>query len=148
MLSQIVQQMFWANSVLLDWFDIRRNSSEDLLRLASHILNAETVWIRRAQESDYDKDTFKVHEIAKLREINEENHREFMTLLESDVKRAVDYRLIEGTPGRSSIETIIVHAFSHGFHHRGQMAAMASRNGGKIPNVSYVQFDLNRSMWL
>ena len=53
--------------------------------------------------------------------------REFKALMASDLKKEIEYRLFDGSPGKANIEDMILHVFSHGFHHRGQMAAMASK---------------------
>lgn len=100
----------------------------------------EKVWICRAKQIESERDTFKVHSIPDMVVANASNHRDFGALLQSDLKREVDYKMFDGTPGRSSVEDMILHAFSHGFHHAGQMAAMASRSGKKFPNVSYIGF--------
>ncbi len=52
----------------------------------------------------------------------------------------VDYQMMDGSAVRSKIDDIILHAFSHGFHHFGQMAALASQAGLKFPERSFIAF--------
>jgi uncharacterized damage-inducible protein DinB len=61
-----------------------------------------------------------------------------------DLREPVEFSFFDGSPGRSSIETMILHVFSHGFHHVGQMAALAAKAGKKFPNVSYIGFSMSK----
>lgn len=140
MIGKIVDHMHWANTRMLGWMEEDGNLSEPGMRLASHILNVERVWITRAKGSQGDRDTFKVRTLAELADLNRSNHEDFKALLLGDLKAAVAYRLFEGTPGKSSPEDMIIHAFSHGFHHAGQLAAMASASGLRFPDVSFLGY--------
>ncbi|HKP97810.1 MAG TPA: DinB family protein [Fibrobacteria bacterium] len=140
MIKKHIEHMHWANAAAINWVRSEGGNSGEYVRLISHILNAEKVWISRAQNLEGDRDTFKVHSIPDMVAINDSNNRHLGMLLQTDMAKEVDYKLFDGTPGRSSIEDMILHVFSHGFHHMGQMAAIAARSGRKFPNVSYIGF--------
>lgn len=139
-----VEHMHWANGKVIAWLREEAIPGEDCLRLISHILNAEKLWIARARREPYDREIFKVHAPESLAALNDANHAGFLSLLELDLQEVVEYTLLNGSPGRTSREDIILHAFSHGFHHVGQMAAWASRAGRKFPDVSYLGFTRSR----
>lgn len=138
MLEKMIAHLSWSNGVMLDWLAVPGNADEDLMRLASHILYVQRLWIRRVQGAEHERDTFKLRWMAELRELAAENAREMRGLIASDVKRMVDYRMMNGTPMRTRVEDILLHACTHGFHHFGQMAAMAAKAGKKLPDVSYL----------
>ena len=140
MIEKIVDYMHWANARVIEWINVESGNSDDYVRLASHILNAEKVWICRAQQIGADRDTFKSHGLPEMAALNESNHEGFRSLLQTDLKKELNYQLFDGTPMRSCAEDMFLHAFSHGFHHVGQMAAIASRSGKKFPDVSYIGF--------
>jgi uncharacterized damage-inducible protein DinB len=144
MFGKLVEHMHWANATVIDWLRTDRKNSADLNRLMSHVLNAERVWISRANKMEGDRDTFKAHQLYGLSALNDSNFAEFKLLLQAGLKDEIEYKLFDGTPGNSSIEDMIVHAFSHGFHHMGQMAAIASGSGEKLPNVSFIGFTRQR----
>lgn len=138
MIGRTIAHMHWANAAAIAWMKENPDAPEECRRLLSHVLNAEKLWIARARREAYDRDVFRIHPPEAMSVLNDANHAGFLSLLEMDLKEPVDYHLLEGTPGRSNREDIILHAFSHGFHHFGQMAALASRAGRKFPNVSYL----------
>lgn len=140
MLAKLIDHMHWCNTTSIAWMKDNPGAPEECLRLLSHILNAEKVWIARARREAGDADTFKVHAPEALSALNEANHADFRKLLDLDLQELLDYKLFNGSPGRSSREDMIIHVFSHGFHHVGQMAALASKAGKTFPNVSFIGF--------
>jgi uncharacterized damage-inducible protein DinB len=64
----------------------------------------------------------------------------FAAVLESDLSRLIEYRLMDGSPGRSTVGDILLHMATHGFRHRGQLSSLASQVGRPMPNVSYIHF--------
>lgn len=140
MMENLVNHMHWANSIIIGWMREDQNRIDEYSKLASHILNAERVWICRANRIQGDRNTFKVHRVEELSALNDANHLDFKKLLPLDLHTMLEYELFNGSPGKTSIENMLMHAFSHGFHHTGQMAAMASSKGDKFPDVSYIGF--------
>ena len=140
MIEKLINQIHWANTIIIDWLKTEHKRSDEHLKLISHILNAEKVWVSRANLMEGDRDTFKVHPIEELSLLNDSCHLAWKELLQKDMQHEISYKLFDGTPYESTIETMILHVFSHGFHHIGQMAAIASSSGEKFPNVSYIAF--------
>lgn len=140
MLAKLIEQMYWANKVAINWLKVDENGTEEQVRLMSHILNAENVWICRAQGSTGDRNTFKTYAVQELDAFNEKNHEDFQLLLRRDGQEVIEYKLFEGTPGKSTLEDLLLHVITHGFHHRGQMAMLASKAGRSFPNSSFIGY--------
>jgi uncharacterized damage-inducible protein DinB len=144
LLANLIDHMHWCNASAIAWLRENPGVPEECRRLLSHILNAERVWIARARRETGDRDTFKVHSLEALPALNDANRADFRKLLDLDLREPVEFRFFEGSPGSSTVETMILHVFSHGFHHVGQMAAIATKAGKRFPNVSYIGFALSR----
>ncbi|MEO6094446.1 MAG: DinB family protein [Fibrobacteria bacterium] len=144
MLEKSLAHMHWANARIHEWLKPGRASAEEHAKLASHILNAEKVWISRAKSIPSDPHAFTLRSLDEMSALNDANHAGFLDLLKKDIARPIPYRMFSGSPGSTSIEDMILHVFTHGFHHAGQMAALASRNGEKFPDVSYIGFTRSR----
>jgi uncharacterized damage-inducible protein DinB len=140
MLEKSIAHMHWANARIHEWLKPGRASAEEHAKLASHIVNVEKVWIARAKSVPSDPHAFILRGLDEMSAMNDANHAGFLDLLKMDVAKPVSYRMFSGSPGSTSIGDMILHAFTHGFHHAGQMAALASRNGEKFPDVSYIGF--------
>jgi uncharacterized damage-inducible protein DinB len=140
MFEQSIAHMHWANARIHEWLRPGRASAEEHAKLASHIVNVEKVWIARAKSVPSDPHAFILRGLDEMSAMNDANHAGFLDLLKMDVAKPVSYRMFSGSPGSTSIGDMILHAFTHGFHHAGQMAALASRNGEKFPDVSYIGF--------
>src|SRR5262245_16331483 len=97
MLKRLIDQMHWANAATLEWLKEEHKDKEAYLRLASHILNAEAIWVRRVKAEPHEKDTFKVHDPATLAAMNDANHWDWLAQLEGDPGRVIDYRMLDGT---------------------------------------------------
>lgn len=142
MLTSLMDQMHWANARMIEVLQAHMGSEHEnqLLRLASHILTAETLWISRALGRDYVRNAFLDVPLNDMSAKNDANHAEFLALLKTDAQGRVDYSMMNGTPMNSSLEEIFLHVVTHGFHHRGQMASLASQDGWTFPDASFISF--------
>lgn len=140
MIEKLVDHMCWANSRILGWLGDGANQTDERMRLISHILNVERVWISRARGIQGDRETFKVRSLVELADLNRANHEDFKALIRGNLKEEIGYRMFNGTPVTSLLEDMVLHAFSHGFHHAGQIAASASVSGAALPDVSYLGY--------
>lgn len=140
MLDEMIAQTHWANQKTIDWLSATPAASSGAHRLASHVLNAERIWIQRVMGLEQDPDRFKPLALSTMSDINQANHDDLARLVLGDCLTEFDYRLFDGTPYRSSLKTVVLHLFSHGFHHRAQIATMAIQAGLEFPGVSYIDY--------
>jgi uncharacterized damage-inducible protein DinB len=141
-LQSLIEHMHWANVCMIEALESRAGTElpSNMLRLASHILTAESLWISRVLGRDYVRNAFLDIAIPDMAAKNDLNRREFLNLVDGDTSRRLDYQLMNGTPMNSSIDDILLHVSTHGFHHRGQMAALARQQEWTFPDTSFITY--------
>jgi uncharacterized damage-inducible protein DinB len=115
------------------------NSFRSVRDTVVHTYSAEWVWYTRWQgESPTAPIPFdRFPDLAGLwtawREL-ERSIRVFVDGLdEAALARVLDYRLMNGQPGRSAYWQMIQHVVNHGSYHRGQVTTMLRQLGAKPP---------------
>lgn len=144
MLEEMVRHAHWANGLLIDWLhgDVRERDS--FVSKASHVLRADKAWLDRAYGREWDRRIFDPLFPNALKNLNEECRDGWLALLRTGLAdRTIGYLRLDGSAHRSSPRKMIIHVFSHGFHHRGQIASRASALGYKLPDLSYIAFTRN-----
>jgi uncharacterized damage-inducible protein DinB len=140
MLGKLIEQNYWANEAAIAWLRDFFEADPFFHKVTSHVLNAESIWLARIMATPQDRDVLRLVDPREMPARNKQNRDAYAALPVGEMARIVDYKLLNGDPGSTSVEDIILHVWSHGFHHRGQMAAKASTLGLKYPNVAYVQY--------
>jgi uncharacterized damage-inducible protein DinB len=140
MLQKLIDQTYWANGSAIAWLHANLQADPFFHKVTSHVLNAESIWMSRILGEAYDTNVLRLIDPGAMAARNAKNRDAYHAIPIGGVTRLVDYRQLNGEPGRTSVEDIILHVWSHGFHHRGQMAAKASSLGLKYPGVSYIEF--------
>lgn len=106
------------------------------LRLFSHLLRAEVVWLGRIQgTADAALPIWEVDTLPVCRERLEVNAAAFggtSRLTAADLTNKVSYTNLQGTAYHTSVRDILSHVFNHGTHHRGQIALLV-REAGAVP---------------
>lgn len=115
------------------------NSFRSVRDTVVHMYSAEWVWYTRWQGSSPTApipfDAFP--DLAGLssawRDL-ERGIRAFVDGLDDDgLARAIDYRLMNGQPGRAPFWQMIQHVVNHGTYHRGQITTMLRQLGAPPP---------------
>lgn len=140
MLAKMIHHIHWSNAKLIAWVREHPAIGAEQIRLLSHILNAADIWIARAKGTEVNKEIFRNHRAEDMAALNDTHCRDLLDLGRGDAERIVNYHLLNGSPGKTSVEDIILHVFSHGFHHQGQMAALASKQGIEFPGIAYITY--------
>ncbi len=127
----------WANRRTADM--IAKLNGEQVgppLRLFSHLLRAEAVWLGRMQgKADAALPIWEVDTLSVCCERLEANAAalEGMSRLPADdFTRRAGYTNSQGTEYHTSVADILSHVFNHGTHHRGQIALLV-REAGSVP---------------
>jgi uncharacterized damage-inducible protein DinB len=146
-LHHLVQFNFWARDRIVD--AARQLSAEQYTRdmgnsfrsvrdTLVHLYSAEWVWLSRwegtspatpispADYPDLDSLMQAWHEL-------EPRFRDHVAAVGDDVERVIDYRLMNGTPGRSAFWQMLQHVVNHGTYHRGQVTTMLRQLGVPPP---------------
>ncbi len=140
MLNKIIAEIHWSNESILQWMEKNNISSEEILKLISHNINANSLWIARILNKTEDKNVFGVKSSELLRIQNDANLVELKEIIRGDIVEEFAFTLLNGTPARSTKEEVILHLFTHGFHHIGQIAKIAAAEKITFPNLSYLGF--------
>jgi len=128
----------WANRRVAEM--LKTLASEDLsrpLRLFSHLLRAERVWLGRLQgTADAMLPLWETDALSICQEQVEANTVAFEALVSSLTPAALGHRVgysnTQGTLYTSTLADILSHVFNHGTHHRGQIALLV-RDAGQTP---------------
>jgi uncharacterized damage-inducible protein DinB len=115
------------------------NSFRSVRDTVVHVYSAEWVWYSRWQGTSptapipFDRFPDLAGLSAAWREL-ERLIREFVDGLdEAGLARVIDYRLMNGQPGRSAFWQMIQHVVNHGSYHRGQITTMLRQLGAAPP---------------
>ena len=135
--------MAWADRALVDLLSSSPAAQPvpGVLRLLSHVVAAERVWLMRIRGENSANEPIwpelHLEQIAALAAANAEQYRE---ALDDDRERIVTYRNSKGTPFSTRLADILTHVALHGSYHRGQIAT-ALRAGGVEPiNTDYITY--------
>lgn len=145
---QTIHKMFehlsWANQNILE---VLRNIEvgEQQLRLLSHILNAEQIWLTRLKGMDSsqmpiwsDND---ITVCAKHMKQNEENFKTYLAeIAKTDLDNLITYTNSSGREFVNSIREILTHVALHGHYHRGQINLRLRADGNEPINIDYITF--------
>jgi uncharacterized damage-inducible protein DinB len=152
MLARLIDQMFDANRAMIEYLRSLEVPSSELMRLASHILQAEEVWLCRIQGRQSPPNAFTPVPLERMAADNEANYAGYKALLQATdgdkqssddtaFTRRIAYKTFDGAAGDGSMADIILHVITHGYHHRGQMAAFCSQKQMKpFANTAYIVY--------
>ncbi len=111
------------------------------LRLLSHILNAQLIWLARIQGSKVMPGAWDEYPLEHLAELNDLAHQKGQELLkEIDLSQLINYTNSKGQVFENSIADILYHIVNHGTYHRGQMAYLLRDWGEAVPPTDFVVF--------
>lgn len=142
-LHRLLDHMEWANRLALD--AARGAENQEALRLLSHLLAAETVWLERLETGDSSGleiwPDLSFEECARRMSRNVEGYRRFVDgLSDADLDRTATYRNSKGREFHTPVGEILLHVVLHGSYHRGQIA-QRMRDGGDEPvNTDFITF--------
>ncbi|GGH27450.1 DinB family protein [Paenibacillus segetis] len=145
-----IQKMFehlnWANQRILETLqNVKNGGLDQQLRLFSHILNAEQVWVTRLKGMDSSQMPIwsdgDITVCAKLIKQNEESYKTFLAeITENDLDSLITYRNSNGEEFKTSIRDILTHVALHGQYHRGQINSRLRADGIDPVSIDYIIF--------
>ncbi|MEP6590254.1 MAG: DinB family protein [Gemmatimonadota bacterium] len=123
MLPRLIDHLIWADDRVADSLAMLSAPDPALLKIFSHVLGAESIWISRLTGIATDVAVFPEYDLAGCRELAARNHASLKSLpLESeDRARTVHYTNSRGESFNSTVAEILHHVCLHGMHHRGQV---------------------------
>jgi uncharacterized damage-inducible protein DinB len=137
--------LHWANERIVRALQTSERGNPQAMRLFSHMLNAEQVWLTRLQGLDSshlpiwaDKE---LEECSKLVALNREGYAVYLAGIgEGDLDRPLPYKNSQGTEYTTPIRDILTHVALHGQYHRGQINQLLRADGLEPPVTDYILF--------
>lgn len=146
-IEMMYEHINWANARLLKGFQNNDGETQQAIRLFSHILYAEQVWLARLQGRDSIKlplwsDTT-LEDCSQLILQNAEQFAQLFNELYKNERKLDDVVVYSNSKGQqfeTSIRDILIHVALHGQYHRGQMNARLRTEYVEPVNVDYITF--------
>ena len=139
-LLKLVAQSQWAN---VRWVEIVYAQATQDARpreLLAHIVLSERVWFERIAGQQVTTTTSPVLAKEELLRGLAENVATYHQLIGSRLPDMVHFRRATGEEYHATVADIIYHLVTHGYHHRGQLAAHYARAGVPYPSVDHIDY--------
>ena len=138
----------WANETLLRRLDSSVAAGHEIpqpvLRLFSHAINAQAIWIARITGTQSPVKVWQEHDLAGIHHWHEQTSERLAQLCETtdeaELGRHIQYTNSQGDAYDSLVSDILTHAVTHATYHRAQ-AATKMREGGLEPvNSDFITY--------
>lgn len=125
-IQKMYEHLIWANKRILATLHTINEDQQEVIRLFSHILFSEIIWMARLQGIDSSKlplwANVDISVCEQLVKRNEENIISYLlNLSKEDLEKSVTYKNSKGQEFQNTIREILTHVSLHGHYHRGQI---------------------------
>ena len=125
MLKDIIHYNHSANLAVIDVFSQAGKSIPEAERLFSHILNAQTIWLSRINNTPVSMDTFQLQDRKDFRSLEDSGYKELLRVLnETTLSEEIFYKTMKGDQFSNTVSDILFHLVNHSTYHRGQIASI------------------------
>jgi len=147
-LEKLGQFNVWANETLLRRLDSSVAAGHELpanaLRLFSHVLNAQSIWLCRVVNEGCGVKVWQEHDLDGLHVLHERTSARLAALCattdEAELNRLVEYTNSLGQAYSTPVQDILTHAVVHASYHRGQTATRLREAGIEPVNTDFVTY--------
>jgi uncharacterized damage-inducible protein DinB len=135
----------WANDRVLKSFSwIKGEVPHQCLRLFSHALNAQAIWIARITGTQSPVKVFQVHTLEECQHLHEQTSPKLAEMVhqltEEEMLREIQYTNTQGSAYSTRVLDILTHSFNHATYHRAQVATLLRQEGHEPINSDYVTY--------
>ena len=138
----------WANTIVLTRLDEIAASGQEIpaiaLRLFSHVLNAQAIWISRIGDTASPVKVWQEHDLATChrlhQQISEPLHQLMVHADEAELQRLISYTNSLGDSYESLVHDILTHAVVHASYHRAQVATRLREHGFEPVNSDFITY--------
>lgn len=134
----------WANKRVLAALENQRVNDEKILRLFSHQLSANFLWLHRIQDlPPPEYELWKTYPLGQLRFMVEEGSKRWNQFVDGteNFNRILKYKNYVGDYYENNVEHIMIHLVNHGTYHRGQIALLLRERGFEPINTDFITYD-------
>src|SRR5262245_48216022 len=139
-LLRLVDHSVWANRLWINHVYSQPDFEEHPRRLLAHIVLGERVWFERISGEQKIRDTFPALEKRELLQRLDENQRTYLNLIPAQLNDVVDFKRASGEEYHARVGDIVLHLLTHGYHHRGQLAAHYAGQKIGYPSTDHIDF--------
>jgi len=137
---RMVDQCVWASRQWVDFVYSRAEPEARPRELLGHLMTSERIWFDRIAGVPEAADDFPALDREDLIRGFEANRETFRSLIENRWNDVVDFRRSTGEEYHARVGDIVAHLLTHGYHHRGQLAAHYARKGVAYPNTDHIHY--------
>ncbi|RSK46586.1 DinB family protein [Hymenobacter perfusus] len=138
----------WANATLLRHLDGLVAGGATLpagaLRIFSHVLNAQAIWLGRLTGTPSPVKVWQEHDLAGLHHWHEQTSERFhqygLAADEAELNRLITYTNSIGEAYTSQVSDILTHVPVHGNYHRAQVAKELRAAGLEPINTDFITY--------
>ena len=138
----------WANETLLRRMDSSVAAGKalppDALRIFSHVINAQAIWIARLGGTQSPLKVWQLHDLAGLHHWHEQTSQRFADLCQTtddaELTRHIQYSNSQGDAFDSQVSDILTHCVVHASYHRGQVATKMREGGLEPVNSDFITY--------
>ena len=145
-LLRLVEQSQWANRQWVEFVYSQPDPEARPRELLSHLMLGERIWFERIAGQPRTTTVIPLMSKDELIRGFRENAETFRQLIGSRLEDVIHFRRDSGEEYHARVEDIIQHLFTHGYHHRGQLAAHYARSGIKYPNTDHINYLLENKL--
>ena len=139
-LLRLVEQSLWANRQWVEFVYSQPDPEVRPRELLAHLMVGERIWFERIEGQQRTTTAFPSMSKEELVRGFTENADTFRRLIGADLENVIHFKRASGEEYHARVEDIIHHLLTHGYHHRGQLAAHYARSGMKYPNTDHINF--------
>ena len=138
----------WANETLLRRLDSSAAAGKELptaaLRIFSHVINAQAIWIARLSGGASPLKVWQEHDLAGLHHWHAQTSQRFAELCanadDPELYRHIQYSNSQGDAFDSQVSDILTHCVVHASYHRGQVATKMREGGLEPVNTDFITY--------
>lgn len=124
--TRLFEYNLWVNNKFSETLRVNPFDNQKILKLASHIANAQIIWLSRLKKEEATVDVWEEHDMKKALELLDSSSQEWLDYIYSkgNLEESVNYKNSKGNEYESRVEDILMQVVNHGTHHRGQIASL------------------------
>jgi uncharacterized damage-inducible protein DinB len=145
-IERMYAHMHWADEQLLALMNsVPLARAQPSMRLFSHLLAAERVWMLRLRGENSSVQAIwpelTLEELNAMAAANRGDYAHYLPSLgEGDLTSEVAYASQRGDSYRTEVGDILIHVAMHGSYHRGQIASAIRAAGADPVNTDYITY--------
>lgn len=109
----------------------------------AHLVQARNIWLSRLSDAPRPEEIFpddwSLDDLREASRTSQERWGAYLDALDdAELARVVSYAASSGTGYANAVEDILLHVWSHGYYHRGQVGMLINSMGGTPPAIDYI----------